>query len=141
MNDAELHTALRGVVTVGRRGGYSDDEIAEQLGRVVNDYASDRTAAFVEVVQGGYMKGCARVEGTCPACGARTLALGAGCRVTCASASCPDPSAVDDYLDPRAEVETHAPCKCGHHRSSHSGGLVLLGKCWASDCACEGDVL
>jgi hypothetical protein len=140
VNDAELHSALRGVVTVGRRGGYSDDEIAEQLGRVVTDYASGRTAAFVEVVQGGYMKGCARVEGRCPACGARSLALGAGCRVTCAAASCPDPSAVDDYLDPRPAA-IGAGCRCGHHRDSHSGGSEVLGNCWASDCDCEGDAL
>jgi hypothetical protein len=58
-------------------------------------------AAFVEVVQSGAMKGCARVEGICPACGVRALALGAGCRVTCGNLSCSDPSRVDDILDPR----------------------------------------
>ena len=56
-------------------------------------------AAFVEVVRSGYMKGCARVDGTCPACGARALALGAGCHVTCGNPHCPDPVAVDDYLN------------------------------------------
>jgi hypothetical protein len=58
-----------------------------------------QAAAFVEVVQSGYMKGCARVEGYCPACGTRSLALGSGCRITCGNPSCSDPTAVDDFLD------------------------------------------
>ena len=40
MTNAELHTALREVVAIGRRGGYDNDEIAEKLARVVHDYAA-----------------------------------------------------------------------------------------------------
>lgn len=39
MNDAELHTALREVVAIGRRGGYDNDEIAEKLAPVARDCA------------------------------------------------------------------------------------------------------
>lgn len=56
-------------------------------------------AAPLQVVASGPGSGCPRVEGRCPACGARSLFLGAGARVTCASLSCTSPCAVDDYLD------------------------------------------
>lgn len=44
---AELHTALREVVAIGRRGGYDNDEIAANLARVVRAHSRD---AVLEVL-------------------------------------------------------------------------------------------
>ena len=46
----------------------------------------------------GAMRGCPVVRGACPACGARSLGLGDGGYVTCASLSCPAPDAASAVL-------------------------------------------
>ena len=91
-------------------------------------------AAFVEVVQYGSMKGCARVEGRCPACGVRDLALGAGCRVTCANLNCPDPSAADDLLDPRQPTVPREPEFTPCAEAPHG----MASDCFAMDCENRG---
>lgn len=45
------------------------------------------------------------VQGTCPACGRRSLFLGEGGHVTCSQSDCPDPSAVDTMLIAPARVQ------------------------------------
>lgn len=47
MKAAELHTALREVVAIGRRGGYDNDEIAANLARVVKAHSRDAVVAVL----------------------------------------------------------------------------------------------
>lgn len=54
--------------------------------------------APLRIVQRGIMRGCAFVAGTCPSCGLNTLALGVGGYITCATPSCPEPSAASKAL-------------------------------------------
>lgn len=40
-----------------------------------------------------------RIKGGCPACNRQLLFIGAGGRITCSNAQCPEPAAADDFLN------------------------------------------